>query len=210
MPGERRAHHGPLRMVWPDRDLPQPTVQAVSIAFFDEPLAAPVVHGCLGDAEPRGDLARREHAAPAQPLVPAREFVGATDEGDLLEIEWLRLPCAPSILVEDIGDLTIAMKVEKTIDLGDKLGLELADLGDRQRPFEHQGARGTARQAHMDGDHLRLDQGHIVDEQAHDALSLAGVDARVLPDPRQLLGEIKNASRASALSAAACCLLRRS
>jgi hypothetical protein len=46
----------------------------------------------------------------------------------------------------------------------------------------------------MDGDHLRLDQGHIVDEQAHDALALAGLDAWVLPDPRQLLGEIENTS----------------
>jgi len=35
------------------------------------------------------------------------------------------------------------MKVEKTIDLGNKFGLELADLGDRQRPFEHQGTLGA-------------------------------------------------------------------
>ena len=42
--------------------------------------------------------------------------------------------------------------IEKAIDLGDKLGLELADLGDGQRPLEHQGARGAARQTHMGGD----------------------------------------------------------
>jgi hypothetical protein len=46
----------------------------------------------------------------------------------------------------------------------------------------------------MGGDRLRLDQGHVVDEQTHDAFALAGVDTRVLPNPRQLLGEIEDAS----------------
>ena len=122
------------------------------------------MHGRLGDGKLRGDLERREHAPAAQPLVSAREFVGASDEGDFLEVEGLRLPCAPSILVEDIGDLSIAMKVEEAINLGDELGLKLADLGDRQRPFEYQGTRGTAGQAHMSCDHLRFDQGHVVDK----------------------------------------------
>lgn len=95
------------------------------------------------------------------------------------------------------------MKVEKAIHLGDDLRLELADLGDIQRPFEHQRARSPAGQAHMSGDHLRLDQSHVVDEQANDAFALAGVDTRVVPDSRQLLGEIEDSSvslRAECLS----------
>jgi len=41
---------------------------------------------------------------------------------------------------------------------------------------------------------VRLDQRHVVDEEAQDALALAGIDARVLPDSRQLLREIENAA----------------
>ncbi|WP_246787909.1 hypothetical protein [Bradyrhizobium sp. CCBAU 53421] len=93
----------------------------------------------------------------------ARELVGATNPGDLLEIERLCVPCAPSVLIENLSDLTIAVMVEATIDLGDELRFELADLCDRQRPFEHQGARGAARQAHVNGDLLRFDQGYVVD-----------------------------------------------
>src|SRR5438105_5908789 len=46
----------------------------------------------------------------------------------------------------------------------------------------------------MSGDLFRLDQCHIVNEQSQNALALAGVDARVLPDSRQLLGEVENAA----------------
>src|SRR5712671_2471588 len=49
----------------------------------------------------------------------AQEFVGASDEGDLLEIERFRLPCVPSILVEDIGDLTEARR--RILDLAEQL-----------------------------------------------------------------------------------------
>jgi hypothetical protein len=53
------------------RDLPQATIQIVGVAFFDEPLVAPFVHSRLGDAKLGGELARREQAALAQPIVPA-------------------------------------------------------------------------------------------------------------------------------------------
>ena len=46
----------------------------------------------------------------------------------------------------------------------------------------------------MGGDHLRLDQGHVLDEQTQDALALAGLDARIIPDLRELFGEIEDAA----------------
>src|SRR5260370_8508434 len=46
----------------------------------------------------------------------------------------------------------------------------------------------------MGGDVVRLDQGNVVDEEAQDALALAAIDARVLPDSRQLLCETENAA----------------
>lgn len=46
----------------------------------------------------------------------------------------------------------------------------------------------------MGRDRLRLCQGYVVDEQTHDPLALAAVNSRILPDPRQLLGELKDAS----------------
>jgi hypothetical protein len=45
----------------------------------------------------------------------------------------------------------------------------------------------------MGGDLLRLDQSHVIKKQAHDAFALTEVDARVLPDLRQLLGQAQNA-----------------
>jgi hypothetical protein len=46
----------------------------------------------------------------------------------------------------------------------------------------------------MGGDFVRLDQRHIGDEQAQDALAFAHIDPRVVPDPRKLLGKIKDAT----------------
>ena len=45
----------------------------------------------------------------------------------------------------------------------------------------------------MGGDVLRLNQRHVIDEQAHDAFTLTEVDARVVPDLWQLLGKTENA-----------------
>lgn len=75
----------------------------------------------------------------------------------------------------------------------DKLGLELAQLSDRQRPFEFQCASSPAGQTHMGGDLLRFDQCHAIDQQAHDAFALTEVDARVVPESSQLLGKTENA-----------------
>ena len=74
--GTRRAGRAPrppqpLRMVWLHGSCPQATIQIVTVALRDQPLTPPLVHGRLGDAEPRSDLARREHAAAAQPLISA-------------------------------------------------------------------------------------------------------------------------------------------
>ena len=175
------------------RDLPEATVQAVCAAFFDEPPTAPFVHGRHRDAELGGDLSRREHAAAAQPVVSARQFVGTSNEGDFLQIEGLGLPGAPSVAVQNFGDLAVAMSVEQLVDGRDKLGLELAQLGDGQRSFELQCACSSAGQPHMGGDLLRLDQRHVIKKQAQEAFALTEVDARVLPDLRQLLGQPQNA-----------------
>jgi hypothetical protein len=40
----------------------------------------------------------------------------------------------------------------------------------------------------MGSDHLGLDQGHVLDEQAQDPLAVARLDARIVPDRRELFG----------------------
>ena len=46
----------------------------------------------------------------------------------------------------------------------------------------------------MGCDRLRFDQGYVVNEQAYDAFALPGINARVIPDLRQLFGETENTS----------------
>src|ERR1700721_3705001 len=46
----------------------------------------------------------------------------------------------------------------------------------------------------MGCDRLRFDQGYVVNEQAYDAFALAGINARFIPDLRQLFGETENTS----------------
>src|SRR3984893_15322963 len=170
------------------RQLPEATLQLVLVELRDQSLAAPLLDGGFGDAEAGGDLPSGQHAEAAQPLIPAGQLIGGADEGDLLQVEGLRFPSPAAALVEDVGDLAIAVPVEEPIDLGDELGLELADLRNRQRPFEPQAASGAATQADMGGDHLGLDQGHVLDKQAQDPLAVARLDARIVPNRRELFG----------------------
>jgi hypothetical protein len=44
----------------------------------------------------------------------------------------------------------------------------------------------------MNGDFVALDQGDVEDEQAQDALSFAHVDARVVPNPGELLSQLQD------------------
>jgi VIT1/CCC1 family predicted Fe2+/Mn2+ transporter len=92
-----------------------------------------------------------------------------------LQVERRAFPDPQPALVQDLGDFAVAMMVEEAIDLGDEVGLVLADLGDRQRPIEHDGASGSARQPHMSGDRFCLDQRHVVDQQAQNAFALGHV-----------------------------------
>ena len=105
-------------------------MKVIAVALGDEALASPLMHGGLGDAKTLGDFFSRQHAAIAQPLTPAWQVVGGADVSDLLEVEGLAFPCPKALLVEDIADLTIAVLIEKPVDFGDQLRLELADLGD--------------------------------------------------------------------------------
>jgi hypothetical protein len=41
--------------------------------------------------------------------VSARQFVGISDEGDLLQVEGLAFPGAPPVTVQDVGNLTVAV-----------------------------------------------------------------------------------------------------
>lgn len=107
-------------------DLPEATVEAVGEIFFDEPMAAPRVHGGLGDGELCGDLAGCKHATSAPALVSTSQFIGTANEGDLLQVEGLAFPGTPSITVQDVGNFAIAMLIEQSVDSRDNLGLELA------------------------------------------------------------------------------------
>ena len=173
--------------------LPEPALQLVLIELADQSLAAPLLDRGLRDPEPQGDLASGQHAEAAQPLVTARQLVGHADESDLLQVEGLSLPRPATALVENVGDLAIAVPIEEPVDLGDELGLELADLRYRHGSVEPQGAGGAAAQADMGGDHLGLDQGHVIDEQTQYPLALAGLDAKIVPNRRELVGEVEDA-----------------
>ena len=115
------------------RQLPEATLQLVLVELRDQSLAAPLLDGGPEDAEACSDLAGGQHAEAAQPLIPAGQLIGGADEGDLLQVEGLLLPGPAAALVEDVCDLAIAVPVEEPVDLGDELGLELADLRNRQR-----------------------------------------------------------------------------
>ena len=102
------------------------------------------MYGGLGDGKVLGHFPGGEHTAIAQSLAPAGQAVSRPNERDLLEIVCLPFPCPMAAFIEDLGDLTISMKVEQTVDLGDQVGLDLAYLGDRQRPLSGQSARCAA------------------------------------------------------------------
>ncbi|MER8639733.1 hypothetical protein [Mesorhizobium sp. M1365] len=169
-----------------------------------------MMHGGLGDSEVFGHFLRGEQATIAQSLAPTEQVVGCPNEGDLLEIERLAFPAPQAAFIEDIGDLAIAMSVEQAVDLSDQVGLELADLGDRQRPLHRQGARRSAREPHVDGNRLGLDQRDIGDQQTEDALALAHVDSGIVPDPRELIGQCPDALLRFAVEVAASSAARRS
>ena len=131
-------------------------MKSVTVALLDKAVAAPAMHGGLRDAEARGDLRGCRRAPVTQTSVTARQVVSTADKGDLLEIERLGFPCAQPPLVEDIGDLAITVAVEKPVDLGDDLLLELADLGDGQRSVQLERARGITGQPNVCGNRVVL------------------------------------------------------
>jgi hypothetical protein len=98
------------------------------------------------------------------------------------------------MLIENVGDLAVAVTINQTVDLGDDLRFNLTDFGNWERSLKRQRARGTARQPNMSRDALRFDQRYIRDEQPNDAFAFANADALIVPELRQLLGEIENAS----------------
>lgn len=188
----RAASAAALNDGLPLRNLPEAAGQVITIALPDEALSSPIMDGRLRHAKARRDLSCGEHAATAQPLITAIQLVGDPNKGNLLQIEGLVFPGPQPTLVEDFGDLAIAVLLEQTIDFSDEFGPELADLRDRQRPVEDQRARGAAAEAHMGGDRIRLDQRHVVDQQAQDSLALPRIYAWVVPDARELLGEFED------------------
>ena len=99
------------------------------------------MYGGLCDAEAQGHLARGEHTAIAQPVATTGQFVGAADEGDLLQVEGLRFPGLQPTLVEDFCDLAVTMLIEEAVNLGNECRVELADLRNGQGSIE----RGMSR-----------------------------------------------------------------
>jgi hypothetical protein len=160
------------------------------------------VDGGLRDAEALCDLAGGKHSAATQSFIAARQFVGVANECNLFQVEGFSLPRSSSAAVENLGDLAIAMLVEKSIDLGDEFRFELAYLSDGQRPIEDERARRAAHQPDLRGDLFGLEQSYVVDKQTQNALALGGGNTRVLPDLRKTRGKIENV--------AACLLIENS
>jgi hypothetical protein len=67
-------------------------------------------------------------------------------------IEGLVFPSSHASIVQDIGDLLIAMVVEETIDFRNDLGIEAADVSDRPWTRQLQAAGRAAREPHIRGD----------------------------------------------------------
>ena len=109
------------------RYLPQSTVKTVGVVLLDEPLAAPLVDGGSSDGELCRNLTCREHATTAQPLVSTCQFVGLTNERDLLQIEGLAFPGAPSVTIVG-GQREIAESPEI-----DQSSIHLSGKGSRGR-----------------------------------------------------------------------------
>ncbi|MGI9435540.1 MAG: hypothetical protein ACR2Q4_12045, partial [Geminicoccaceae bacterium] len=80
------------------------------------------MHRCLGDGKAGCDFAGGEHATIAQAMMATRQIIGISDIRDLLEVEGVAFPGAVAALVQDRGDLTIAVTIEQVIDFGDQLG----------------------------------------------------------------------------------------
>jgi len=65
-------------------------------------------------------------------------------------------------------------------------------IRNRHGSVEPQGAGVAAAQADVGGDHLGFDQGHVIDEQTQDPFALAGLDAGIIPNRRELVGQVKD------------------
>ena len=105
---------------------------------------------------------------------------------DLLQVEQLILPSPSSLSIQNFCDLAITVKIQQPVDLGHHFRLRLSNLCDRQWLGENQTSCGATAEAHMDPDHFPVDQRYILDEQTQDAFSLAGFDARIIPDTRKV------------------------
>jgi len=173
---------------------PETAIQAVRIASHDEAFASPSVDGGFRDVESLRYLSGREQTVAAQSFVAAGKFVCGANEGDFLQVEGLVFPSPKTALVEDLGDFTITVLIEKPVDFVDQFQLELSDLSDGQRPIERQSAGGSARQAHVGGNRLGFDQGNVGDQQAQDPFALTNIDARIGPYPWELLREFQDLS----------------
>lgn len=169
-------------------------MQAVSIAFLDEALASPLMNCGTTDAEALSYLVSGEQTTAAQPRVTTSKLIRHPDERDLFQVEGLPLPGTPPTLVQDLSDLPVAVIIKELVDLCHQFRLELADLGDRPGPLKRQSSDSTTRQTDMGCDRFCLDQGDIFNQQTQDALALAHVDTRIMPDFWELFGELQNAS----------------
>jgi len=118
----------------------------------------------------------------SQPAIATLQIEGLADMGNLLQVERLILPSPPSVSIENFCDLAITVILEQRVDFGNHLWLGLSNLRDRQGLFESKTSRSAAAQAHMDLDPFSVDQRDILDQQTQNTFSLAGFDARIIPD----------------------------
>lgn len=80
---------------------------------------------------PLAHLFGREQASGSQPTVAALQTKRLPDMSDLLEIERLVLPSPPTVSIQNLRHLSVAVMIQQGVNLGDDFLLRLPNMGDR-------------------------------------------------------------------------------
>src|SRR6516162_6594202 len=92
-------------------------------------------------------------------------------------------------LIQNFRHLTITVLLEQSVDVRHDLRFGFANLCHGQRSIDGQRPRCASSQAHVGGNLVGLNQGHVFDEQPQHPLLLPRLEFRIIPDARKIGGE---------------------
>jgi hypothetical protein len=96
-------------------------------------LSGPKIDCSGGHAVTHAHLLGGEQTLGPQPAVAALQIEGLPDMSNFLEIEWLVLPGASALSIQNFCHLAITVMIQQFIDLGYHVRLRLANLSNWQR-----------------------------------------------------------------------------